>query len=316
MHPILLTGATGQVGFELQRALGPLGPLTCATRSGQLAGGAPCDVLDLERPDTIADYLDRLGPRIIVNPAAYTAVDRAESEPDRARLINVDAVAEIAQWCEKNRALLVHFSTDYVFDGRSEFPWKETDPTAPLGVYGLTKRDGERAVRDAGTQHLILRTAWVYAARGSNFLRTMLRLAGERDALRVVDDQRGAPTPAHWIASATALMLGRLTAASKDGSARADSSAQLGTFHLSAAGASSWFGFAEALFASAVRAGVLERSPSLQAIASVDYPTPARRPGYSVLDCQRLADAYRLQLPDWSIGMAEVMGELSAKPIG
>lgn len=312
MRPILLTGATGQVGFELQRAMAPLGELRCATRGGQLTGGAPCDVLDLEKPETIAGYLDQVRPRIILNPAAYTAVDRAESEPERAQLINVDAVAELARWCRDNRALLLHFSTDYVFDGRSDTPWKEADATAPLGVYGRTKRDGEQVICDSGAPHLIIRTAWVYAARGSNFLRTMLRLASERDAMRIVADQLGAPTPARWIASTTAQMIGQLDNGTDAADAIDVDDPRHGTFHLTASGETSWFGFAEALFASAVRAGMLEKIPQLHAIETADYPTPAQRPAYSVLDGQRLEDVYGLRLPDWSVGVGQVLGELGS----
>ncbi len=305
MQNILLTGAAGQVGFELQRALAPLGSLKVTTRDGKLPGGADCEALDLSQPATIAPLLDRIRPQILVNPAAYTAVDRAQSEPDLARRINVDAVAAMARWCRANDALFVHFSTDYVFDGSARSPWTEGCATAPLGVYGQTKRDGEEAISASGARYLILRTAWVYAARGSNFLRTMLRLAGERSELRVVDDQIGAPTPARWLAAATAALLARIDPKTAD-------SEQLGTFHLTAAGHTSWHGFAQAIMQSAQLAGLLKVVPSVLAIASAEFPTPAARPRYSVLDGARLRHRHCLQLPDWRDGLDQVMAEVAA----
>ncbi|MGQ0798790.1 MAG: dTDP-4-dehydrorhamnose reductase [Pseudomarimonas sp.] len=303
MPRILVTGVAGQVGFELQRALAPLGSLTITTRHGKLPGGADCEALDLTQPDSIAVLLDRIKPQILVNPAAYTAVDRAEAEPELAQRINVDAVAVMARWCQANDALFVHYSTDYVFNGAATSPWQETDPMAPLGVYGRTKRDGEDAVRASGARHLILRTAWVYAARGNNFLRTMLRLAVERDELRVVDDQFGAPTPARWIAAATALLLARVDPSRS-------SSEMLGTFHLTAAGQTSWHGFADAIMQATLAAGLLLSVPPLRAIASAEFPTAAARPRYSVLDGALLRDAHQLQLPDWRSGVDEVIAEI------
>lgn len=310
MQPrILLTGATGQVGFELQRTLAPLGELVLATRDGGLPAGGSGVAFDLAEPAALVAVLDRLQPRIVVNPAAYTAVDRAESEPALARRVNVDAVEAIAHWCRRSGALLVHFSTDYVFDGSATRPWREDAPTAPLGVYGRSKRDGEDALRASGAPHLILRTAWVYAARGGNFLRTMLRLGGQRDTLGVVADQFGAPTPARWIAAATAALLARLGPDADPAALAADS---LGTLHLAAAGETSWHGLAEAIFAAAVAAGLLSRAPDVRPIATADYPTPARRPAYSVLDGTRLRQRHALQLPDWRIGVREVIAELAS----
>ena len=204
---ILLLGANGQVGFELQRALAPLGELVCATRSGTLSGGAVCARGDIADFDRLAALLDRVAPTLIVNAAAYTAVDRAEDEPDLARRINGEAVGGLGAWARRHAALVVHYSTDYVFDGQGRAPYAVDAPTAPLGAYGASKLAGEVALRASGAEHLILRTAWVYAARGANFLRTMLRLARERDRLTVVDDQRGAPTPARLIATATVAAL-------------------------------------------------------------------------------------------------------------
>jgi dTDP-4-dehydrorhamnose reductase len=305
MTRVLLTGAAGQLGFELQRALAPLGELCVCTRDGRLPGGAVCEALDLAEPASILAQLDRLQPSVIVNPAAYTAVDRAESEPELAQRVNAEAVAEMARWCRLNQALLVHYSTDYVFDGRATVPWMEDAATAPLGTYGRSKRDGEVALRESGARHLLLRTAWVYAARGSNFLRTMLRLAGERDELRVVSDQLGSPTPARWIAAATAALLARLAAAPQ----LADSH---GTFHLTAAGETSWHGFASAIMQSAAAAGLLSRLPLVVPISSAEFPTPAQRPAYSVLDGSRLRAMHGLALPDWSVGVDTVIAELAA----
>jgi dTDP-4-dehydrorhamnose reductase len=303
----LLTGAAGQLGFELHRALAPLAELVPATRDGRLPGDAPCEAVDLSAPDSLAPALDRLQPRVVLNAAAYTAVDRAESEPDLAQRVNADAVDAIARWCGANDALLLQWSTDYVFDGAGERAWLPDDPVAPLGVYGRSKLGGEQAIRAAGCRHLIFRTAWVYAARGHNFLRTMLRLGAERDALRVVADQFGAPTPARWIAATTAAVLAKLGEGASAGDAR------LGTHHLVASGHTSWHGFAEAIFAEAVQAGLLDRAPQVEAIATADYPTPAQRPAWSVLDSGSLQDAFGLRLPDWRAGVSEVVAELAAR---
>jgi len=300
---LLLLGANGQVGFELQRALAPLGEMTCGTRSGTLPGGAECEVADLADPDALRALLDDVAPAVIVNAAAYTAVDRAQSEPEAAHAINAVAPGVFADWCVAHGARLVHYSTDYVFDGQGTRPYREDDATAPLGVYGASKLAGEDAIRASGCEHLILRTAWVYGARGQNFLRTMLRVARERDLLRVVADQRGAPTPARWIAAATAAMLA---------SSRAESRAT--TFHLTAAGETTWHGFAQALFEHAHAAGLLARVPRVEAIATADYPTPARRPAYSRLDNTRLYDDFGLRLPDWRRGVSDVIAELSRDP--
>lgn len=302
----LLTGAGGQLGFELQRALAPQTELVSATRDGRLPGGASCEALDLSQPASLAPALDRLQPRVIFNAAAYTAVDRAESEPALAHAVNAEAVDALARWCAANDALLLHWSTDYVFDGQAERPWLPGDPVAPLGEYGRSKQAGEAAIRAAGCRHLILRTAWVYAARGHNFLRTMLRLGAERDRLRVVADQIGTPTPARWIAAAAAAILARV------GEGVAADDARLGTHHLVASGQTSWHGFAEAVFADAVRAGLLERAPVVEPIATADYPTPARRPNWSVLDATSLREAFGVQLPDWHRGVVEVVAEVAA----
>ena len=307
---LLLLGAGGQVGFELQRALAPLGELACATRSGQLPGGTQCAVADLAHPDSLASLLDEMAPDVVVNAAAYTAVDRAETEEALAGTINAEAPGALARWCAARGALMVHYSTDYVFDGKGTRPYREDDSTAPLGAYGRGKLAGEVAIRASDASHLILRTGWVYAARGQNFLRTMLRVGAERDALRVVADQHGAPTPARWIAAATALLIaGRL----RDGFDKltANGGRSSSTLHLTAAGETTWHGFATAIFEDAHAAGLIERIPRVEAIATSDYPTPARRPAYSRLDNTRLYDASGLRLPDWRRGVSEVIAELS-----
>lgn len=309
---VLLLGANGQVGFELQRALAPLGELACATRSGRLPGGAECARMDITDAAALDDLLGAELPDVVVNAAAYTAVDRAEDEPAAANAANADAPARLARWCAQRDTLLLHYSTDYVFDGRSARPYRENDPTAPLGVYGRSKLAGEDAIRASGARHFIVRTAWVYAARGQNFLGTMLRLARERgsdgtrrerDTLRVVADQRGAPTPARWIASATAMLLARHPSGQTD--------PRLGTLHLSAGGETTWCEFARAIFEDARRAGVIEHLPHVEAITSAEYPTRAERPSYSRLDNRRLHDVFGLRLPEWRRGVSEVIGELA-----
>jgi len=299
---LLLTGVDGQVGFELQRALAPLGELVCSTLSGSLPGGAAALPMDLSQPETLVATLDSVKPDVLVNPAAYTAVDRSESEPDLARRINAEAPGVLARWCRDNNALLVHYSTDYVFPGDNHRPWREDDATGPLGVYGQTKLDGETAIRDSGCRHLILRTAWVYSARFGNFLKTMLRLGVERDELAVVADQVGAPTTARGLAAVTAALLARWPSLPDEA---------LGTFHCVHAGETSWHGFAEAIFQRATAAGLVPRAPTVRAIGTSDYPTPARRPAYSTLDCSRLAAVHGLALPAWEVGLDQVIGELA-----
>jgi dTDP-4-dehydrorhamnose reductase len=304
---ILLLGANGQVGFELVRSLAPLGEMVCATRSGVMPGGAACLAVDLANPNSLAVALHAARADVVVNAAAYTAVDRAEDEPDIARRINAEALGEIAAWAAAHAATVAHFSTDYVFDGSSGKPYREIDAVAPLGAYGRSKLAGENALRESGCAHLILRSAWVYAARGNNFLRTMLRLAGERDALRVVNDQRGAPTSARLIADGTALALARLLAR------RAPEREKFyGTYHLCASGDGTWFDFAAAIFARAHAAGLLARVPRLTPITTAEYPTRAQRPAYSVLDTHKFRDAFGLYLPPWQHALDAVIGELAA----
>ncbi|MDN8648026.1 dTDP-4-dehydrorhamnose reductase [Stenotrophomonas indicatrix] len=295
---VLVFGGNGQVGQELLRALAPLGKVVATTRSGVLPDGSACETADFGQPDSLPALLDRLQPSIVVNAAAYTAVDRAEQEVDAAFAANAQAPGVIARWCAAHGVPFVHYSTDYVFDGQGTAPYRENEPTAPLGVYGTSKRDGEDAVRAAGGRHLIFRTAWVYASHGANFLRTMLRVGAERDQLRVVADQIGTPTPAAMIADVTVQALQHPGALS-------------GTWHLTASGQTSWHGFAEAIFAEALATGVLAKVPSVEAIPSSEYPTPAKRPAWSVLDNRKLQQDFGIALPTWQDGLKRVMAELA-----
>ncbi|MCX7563462.1 dTDP-4-dehydrorhamnose reductase [Xanthomonadaceae bacterium XH05] len=299
---ILLLGAAGQVGFELHRGLQVLSEVIPATRDGRLPGGGSARIADLAAPATLETLLDDVRPDVIVNAAAYTAVDRAESEPELAQTINAEAPGLLARWCAAHGSKLLHYSTDYVFDGQGKHSWREDDATAPLGTYGRSKRDGEVAIEASGCDHLILRTAWVYAARGHNFLRTMLRLAGERDHLRVVADQIGSPTPARWIAAVSVALLARWQAGAPWPS---------GLVHLTASGQTSWHGFAEAIFTTALATGLLERAPTLEAIATSEYPTPAKRPAYSCLDTSALRERFGISLPDWREGVTQTLAELA-----
>ena len=296
---LLVLGAGGQVGYELVRALAPVGEVVSATRddAGTLR-------VDLANADSLAAALDAARADVIVNAAAYTAVDRAEDEPELADRVNHRAVAEIGAWAKRNGRRVVHYSTDYVFDGSSKRPYRENDATAPLGAYGRSKLAGEDALRASGARHLIVRTAWVYAARGNNFLRTMLRLAGERDELRVVADQTGAPTPARLVADASAAMLRQWL---DDG----DNASRDGTYHLVSGGQCSWFEFAEAIVDGAADRGLIERRPRVVPIATAEYPTRARRPAYSVLDTSKAASTFGLQLADWHAGLESVFDQLA-----
>lgn len=295
---VLVFGGNGQVGQELLRALVPLGQVVATTRSGVLPDGSPCETADFGQPDSLTALLDRLQPSVVVNAAAYTAVDRAEQDAEAAFAANAQAPGVIARWCAAHGVPFVHYSTDYVFDGQGSAPYREDEATAPLGVYGTSKRDGEDAVRAAGGRHLIFRTAWVYASHGANFLRTMLRVGAERDQLRVVADQIGTPTPAALIADVTAQALQYPDPLS-------------GTWHLTASGQTSWHGFAEAIFAQALATGLLAKAPSVEAIPSSEYPTPAKRPAWSVLDNRKLQQDFGIVLPSWQDGLKRVMAELA-----
>jgi dTDP-4-dehydrorhamnose reductase len=293
---ILLFGKNGQVGWELQRSLTPLGEVVALDNddSGDLCG-------DFTRPAELADTVRRVAPQVIVNAAAYTAVDKAEAEPDLARAINAQAPAVLAAEAEKLGAWLVHYSTDYVFDGQGDAPCCETDPTGPLSVYGQTKLEGEIAVARCA-RHLIFRTSWVYAARGANFAKTMLRLAAERDSLRVIDDQIGAPTGADLLADVTAHAI-------RAARVRPELS---GLYHLAAAGETSWHAYAGFVIETARRAGqpLCVTAERIEAIPTSAYPTPARRPLNSRLDTSKLRKVFGLHLPDWREGVRRLIDEL------
>lgn len=294
---ILLLGANGQVGTALRRSLAPLGEIVPTTRSGMLDDGAACEVADFDSPVGLADVIERIAPDVVVNSAAYTAVDRAEDDAATAYRVNAEAPRAIAAACAARDALLVHYSTDYVFDGTGKRPYREDDPTAPLGVYGATKLAGETAVRDSGARHFIFRSAWVYAAHGRNFLLTMLRLAKERDELRVVADQIGTPTSAELIAYATAAAI--------------HSPRESGLWHLTASGQASWHEFAEAVVREAHGLGLIARLPRVIPIATSEFPTRAARPAYSVLDNSAFQRDFGIELANWYEGMVQVLDELA-----
>lgn len=280
-HRILLTGASGQVGWELRRSLSTLGTVTALDSRA----------LNLADPDAIRRVVAELKPRVIVNPAAYTAVDKAESEPDRARAVNAVAPGVLAEEAAKLGALLVHYSTDYVFAGGGDTPWREDDPTGPLNVYGATKLAGEQAIREGCPRHLIFRTSWVYGGRGSNFLLTMRRLMRERPELKIVADQIGAPTWCRSLADATAQVLAQLDSPLRG----ADKPEPWGVYHMTNAGETSWHGFAQAILA----ADPVATPPVLLPIPSSGYPTPAPRPLNSRLDNGKLERMFGIRLPDW-----------------
>ncbi len=290
---ILLLGKNGQVGWELQRSLAPLGHLTALDRHSTHYCGNLADL------DGITATVRRLQPDIIVNAAAHTAVDRAEGESELARTLNALAPGVLATEAEKLGAWLVHYSTDYVFDGSGSQPWQESDGTRPLSVYGQTKLEGEQRIQAACAKHLIFRTSWVYAARGGNFAKTMLRLAKERDALTVINDQFGAPTGAELLADVTALAL------------RSATPALAGVYHLAAAGETTWHGYAQYVLAQAQQAGsVLKAGPeAVAAVPATDFPTIAQRPYNSRLDTHKLQAAFGLTLPDWQVGVARMLNE-------
>jgi dTDP-4-dehydrorhamnose reductase len=285
---VLVTGGGGQVGAEVARELAPSRETIVHDRR----------TLDLEDAAAIVARVREARPDIIVNAAAYTAVDRAEAEPARAHAVNAIAAGVLAEEAKRAGALLVHYSTDYVFDGTKPGPYVEDDPVAPLNVYGQTKLEGERAIVASGCRHLILRTSWVYGPRGGNFLFTMLRLARERPELRVVDDQRGAPTSSLQLARATRELIER--------------DAPGGLFHATAAGETTWFGFAGEIFAAEAASDPSFQPPALVPIPSSAYPTPARRPANSVLSNERLSSETGVVLAGWREGLAEVISAIRA----
>ena len=287
---ILLTGAAGQLGRELKRSLACLGEVVACDRHQ----------LDLSQTDSLRAAVRAIAPAVIVNAAAYTAVDKAEAEPAAADAINAVAPGILAGEARRLDALLIHYSTDYVFDGGKATAYTEDDPTAPLSAYGRSKLAGEQAIAATDARHLIFRTSWVYGLHGANFMKTMLRL-GRRscetgDALRVIGDQFGAPTWTRHLADVTALVLARRDVPG-------------GLYHLAAAGETSWHGYAEAIFAEAQRAGLMEKSPVVHRITSADYPLPAARPANSRLDCGRFRRDFNLVLPDWRTGLSDCLAD-------
>ena len=301
---IVLLGPDGQVGWELQRALAPLGEVIALRRHNpQADGSAPCG--DLAQPEALAASLRGLRPDVVVNAGAYTAVDKAESEPGLARSINALSPGAVASVVAELGGWLLHFSTDYVFDGSGDQPRDEAAATGPLSVYGRTKLEGEDLIRASGCQHLILRTSWVHAARGSNFARTMLRLAAERDSLSVIDDQIGAPTGADLLADISAHALRRAL----------QHAGVSGTYHAVAAGEVSWCGYARHVLAWAQSHGqtpaqTLKAGPGqVSPVPTSAYPTPAQRPLNSRLDTRKLRQTFDLQLPHWQAGVERMLRE-------
>lgn len=280
---ILLTGPSGQVGSALLETLPRLGEVIAAARPR----------LDLAKPDSIRSALREANPDVIVNAAAYTAVDQAEREEALAIAVNRNGPAVLAEEAARRGALLVHFSSDYVFDGEKSSPYAETDATHPLNAYGRSKLAGEQAIQRSGCRHLILRTSWVYSDRGKNFLLTMLRLAREKKELRVVDDQFGAPTSSQMLADAAARAIAAVLRDSSLG----------GLYHMTASGSTTWCGFARAIIGDASR---------VQPIPSSEYPTPARRPRNSVLDNSKLAKVFGIRLPAWEAGLRDVLASMPA----
>lgn len=292
---LLLTGKNGQLGFELQRSLAPLGRITAVD-------SADCD---LSKPDDIRRLIRTASPDIIINPAAYTAVDQAESQPDIALAVNAQAPAVLGHEAAKLGIPVVHFSTDYVFDGTKTTPYREDDPTAPLGAYGRSKRDGETALQRATPRHLILRTSWVFGAHGQNFAKTMLRLAQERTELRVVADQIGAPTSAPLLADLTAHLVRQMqTKGTKD--------FPFGLYHVSATGATNWCEYARHVLNAAIIKGYrLNVGPGqVIPIASEEYPTLARRPKNSQLDTSKFTSTFGLTLPEWQLGLNHILQQI------
>lgn len=293
---ILLFGKNGQVGWELQRSLAPLGEVVALDfDSRELCG-------DFGNPDGLAQTVRTVAPDVIVNAAAHTAVDKAESEPALVRTLNALAPAALAQEAAKSGALLVHYSTDYVFDGTGNKPWVENDATGPLSVYGATKLESEQLIRKSGCKHLIFRTSWVYAARGGNFAKTMLRLATERDSLSVINDQVGAPTGADLLADITALAI-RTTRKQPE---------LCGLYHLVAGGETSWHGYASFVLDFARRTGVSLKVPqeAIKAVPTSEFRTAAKRPLNSRLDCSKLQKTFDINLPHWQIGVERMLAEI------
>ena len=292
---ILLFGKEGQVGWELQRSL---------SLQGQLRA-VDLQEVDLEDFDGIRHCVSQYQPDIVVNAAAYTAVDKAESEPTKAYTVNAEAVGVMTEEVRKLNAWLVHFSTDYIFDGEKASPYEEDDPVCPLSVYGKSKLKGEQLIRGSHAKHLIFRTSWVYAARGHNFAKTILRLAREKDELKIIDDQYGAPTSAELIADVVAMVLSQICRATDKGEFA-------GIYHLVASGETSWYGFAQYVLEQAQAMGVelKTRAEEVQSIPTSAYPLPARRPRNSRLNTSKLCKTFNINLPDWHFHVQRLVSEL------
>lgn len=292
---ILLFGKNGQLGWELQRALAPLGELIALDRQGEK--GLYGDLADLEG---LQQSIRAVRPDVLVNAAAYTAVDRAESEADLAACINAQAPGVMARCMAETGGWLLHYSTDYVFDGGGSTPWSESDDPCPLNQYGQSKLDGERAIQAACDHYIILRTSWVYAARGRNFAKTMLRLAREREELTVIDDQIGAPTSAELLADVSAHVIRAVT----------NHPALAGIYHVSASGQTSWYAYARAIIQAAWQRGADLQVKKITPIATRSYQTPARRPLNSRLNTQKIQETFQLHLPDWQQGVERLIEEI------
>lgn len=293
---ILLLGKNGQVGWELQRSLAPLGRLVALDREGE--NGLCGDLSDL---NGLRLTIESVRPDVIVNAAAYTAVDKAESETAKALQINHEAPQFLAKEMNRLNGWLVHYSTDYVFDGSGDKPWRESDVTAPLSIYGKSKLLGEQAIQASGCKHLIFRTSWVYGAHGNNFAKTMLRLAGERDHLKVIDDQIGAPTGADLLADITAHALHRAVA----------QPALAGLYHLTSAGETTWYDYARFIVTSALNHGIKLKVQDISPISTSEYQTSAQRPRNSRLDTGKLTNSFGLHLPTWQEGITRLLKEVS-----
>jgi dTDP-4-dehydrorhamnose reductase len=296
---LLVVGHLGQVGVELQRTLAPLGELSLADKES----------VNLAQPPAIRELIHRTRPDVVVNAAAYTAVDRAESEPELAHAINGIAPGILAEETARRGALLIHYSSDYVFDGSKPSPWLESDAPNPINVYGESKLAGERAIAAVGGRHYVFRTSWVYAQHGSNFLRTILRLAFEREELRIVDDQIGAPTSARSIAEATARAI--LSNIDSRTGAEQMMCPEYGLYHMTCAGQITWFGFAQELLEWTAARVPGQRLARCVPISSSEYPLPARRPSNSVLSNRKLKEAFGLELPDWRVALQRVLEEVN-----
>ncbi len=296
---ILLLGKNGQLGWELQRSLAPLGDVIALDRKSQAYCG------DLSKLQGLEETVQHIKPDIIVNAAAYTAVDKAESEPELALLINAGAPAILAQQASLSGALLIHYSTDYVFDGSGTRAWQETDLPAPLNIYGASKLAGEQAIQSSGCKHLIFRTSWVYATRGHNFAKTILRLAQERDSLTVINDQTGAPTGADLLADITAHTIGKVLLTPE----------LCGLYHLVASGEATWHGFASLVVDTAQRLGVNLKTTTdaLAPIPTSAFPSTARRPGNSRLNTHKFQSKFFLTLPNWQVGVTRMIAEMIEK---